>query len=187
MENDTVSWLFTVKFWLLLILSVPSTICSLLIFIYFYNERKNLSIHLHIVLLLILISFLQITTDNPFGIAYYHLGEVISASNIFCLWWNWWDYSTSGWLLIAMAWGSIERYILVFHDSFMLTKQKRMIFHLLPMIIVCVYPLVFYFVVIILNSCENNWNYEMVSLISCLKRIFFRFILAFMYTTMLSH
>ena len=163
-EDDRIpSILSRVKFSLLILFSVPSMICSLLIFVYFYQRRTRLSIQLHVILLLVLISFLQITTDNPFGIAYYYHEQVPIRSNFFCLWWNWWDYSTSSMLLMNMAWGSVERHVLVFHNSLMSTRRKRQIYHLLPMFLVSIYPLIFYFVVIFLNSCENQWDFSMVS------------------------
>lgn len=187
MDDESVpSVLSRVKFWLLLALSIPSTICSLLIFLYFYNRRKRLSIQLHVILLLVVVSFIQITTDNPFGIAYYYHEQVPITSNIFCLWWNWWDYSTSGMLIMIMAWGSVERHVLVFRNTMMSNRRKRRLFHLLPMLIVSIYPLIFYFAVIFLNSCENAWDFTMVSCLSifenknCLQSV-----LVVLYSTML--
>lgn len=162
-NHHVLSPLSRVKFWILLVLSIPSTICSLLIFLYFYNRRKRLSIQLHVILLLVIVSFIQITTDNPFGIAYYYHEQVPITSNSFCLWWNWWDYSTSGMLIMIMAWGSVERHVLVFHNAVMSTRRKRTIFHLFPMLLVCIYPLIFYFAIIFLNSCENDWDFNTVS------------------------
>ncbi|UJR31095.1 hypothetical protein I4U23_018603 [Adineta vaga] len=153
------SWLASVKFWLLLIPTIPSILCSILILIYFYHQRKRISSHQHLTLVLTLFSFLQLVTDFPFVLVYYHYEEVVPASNQFCLWWNWWDYSLSGLLVFIMAWGSIDRHLLVFHNSIMSTLRKRIIYHILPLLICCTYPLIFYFSVIILNSCENEWDY----------------------------
>lgn len=85
-----------------------------------------------------------------------------------------------------MAWGSIERHILIFHSLLMSTRRKRMIFHILPILIVCAYPLIFYFAVIIFNSCENHWDYSMVSFFFKKDLIWiFNRLLAVMCTTML--
>ncbi|CAF3623445.1 unnamed protein product [Rotaria sp. Silwood1] len=156
------SWPEQVKFWILLTLSIPSTICSILIFIYFYRKRRNILIHHHLTLILIITSFLQLTTNFPFIMVYYQHGRVISASNSFCSWWNWWEYSTNGVLLFVMAWGSIERHLLVFNRTIMDTKRKRFFYHVLPMASVCIYPFIFYFAIIILNTCKNRWNYNEV-------------------------
>ena len=155
--------LFTIKFWLLLSLSIPSAICSIFIFVYFCQKRRKLSVHLRFTFLLVLISFLQITSDLPFVMIYYRRGEVAVSSNSFCLWWNWWDYSTSSLLIFVMAWGCIERYALVFHNSLLLNRRRRYLFHTIPLIVVWTYPLFFYLIVIVFNSCVNEWNFKLVS------------------------
>ena len=170
MDEPSKPGLFTIKFWLLLGLSVPSTICSIFIFVYFCQKRKKLSAHLRFTFLLVLISFLQITTDLPFVMIYYYQGEVAFSSDSFCLWWNWWDYSTSSLLIFAMAWGCIERYFLVFYNALLSNRRKRFIFHAVPLIVVCAYPLLFYLFVIIFNSCENTWQFDMVSDVDSLAK-----------------
>ena len=80
--------LFTIKFWLLLSLSIPSTICSIFIFVYFCQKRKKLSAHHRFAFLLVLISFLQITTDLPFVMIYYRRVGIAVSYNSFCLWWD---------------------------------------------------------------------------------------------------
>ncbi|CAF2645091.1 unnamed protein product [Rotaria sp. Silwood2] len=94
--------------------------------------------------------------------AYHQRGRVILSSNSFCSWWNWWEYSNNGILLFVMAWGSIERHLLVFNRTMMDTKRKRFLFHVLPMTSACIYPVIFYFAIIILNTCKNRWNYNKV-------------------------
>jgi hypothetical protein len=162
--NDNVnSWLFQFKFWFLLILSIPSGICSLLILIHFYQQRNNFSIHQHLTLLLTAISFIQITTQIPLQIVYYRRGEVIPGTDSFCKWWTWWEFSLNGVSRFIMSWGSIERHFLIFHLSLIATKRKRFIFHLLPTIITTLYPIVFYFIAIFLYSCKSFWDYRVVS------------------------
>ena len=159
-------WQAQTKLWLLAVLSIPSTISSIFIFIYFYRQRKNLSIHHHITLILTTLSFLQVTTDLPFAMIYYIRGEVFSRTDGFCLWWNWWDYSTSSLLIFTMAWGCIERHFLIFYTSVLSTRRKRFFFHILPMVVACIYPLIFYLAVIVFNTCENQWDFQMVSTLS---------------------
>jgi hypothetical protein len=174
MVDDEISRLSQAKFWILLVLSTSCAICTVLILIYFYRQRKKISLHQHLTLVLVTMSLIQMTTDFPFALIYYHYGKVYPSSDTFCLWWNWWCYSISGAPLFVMAWGSIERHILIFHNSIMNTKRKRFFFHILPMLSVCIYPFIFYFAAIIVNSCENEWDYELVSSISFLKEDFIR-------------
>jgi hypothetical protein len=171
MADNGMAWLTLTKFWLSLILAILSTICSVFIFIYFYRQRKKLSLYHDLTLLLVILSFVHKFTHIPFTLIYYYYGRVIPASNAFCLWWNWWDYSITGAPVFAMAWGSIERHILVFHSLLMSTRRKRMIFHVLPMVTMCIFPFIFYLVVIIFNSCENQWDYTLVSSLSFFLRM----------------
>jgi hypothetical protein len=94
------------------------------IFIYFYRQRKKLSLHHHLTLVLVTISFIQMTTDFPFHMIYYHYGVVVSVSNIFCSWWNWCCFSLINAPIFAMAWGSCERHLLIFHHLVMDTRRK---------------------------------------------------------------
>ncbi len=162
MEKAPISWLMQFKFWLLLILSIPSALCSLFIIIHFYRKPKDLTPYHYLTIVLIVTSFLQVTTELPFAIAYYRRGQVIPASNAFCTWWNWWAFALQGILRFAMAWGSIERHFLVFNSSTIATRQKRLAYHVLPMLVACVYAPIFHFGAIVINSCEKTWNFSMV-------------------------
>jgi hypothetical protein len=170
MADDGMSWLIQVKFWLMLILSILSTICSISIFIYFYRQRKKLSLHHDLTLVLVILSFIYKFTHVPFALIFYHYGKVIPASDSFCLWWNWWVYSAAGSPVFVMAWGSIERHILIFHNSLVSTRRKRIIFHIIPTSGICIFPFIFYFVTIILNKCENVWDYSVVSFVFSINK-----------------
>ncbi|CAF0923178.1 unnamed protein product [Adineta ricciae] len=156
------SWLLQVKFWLLLTLAIPSTICSILVFIYFFRRWNRLTLDHHLTLILVTVCFIQLTTNFPFIIIYNHFNWVVPTTDSFCLWWNWWEYGLNGVLLFAMAWGSIERHLLVFHRGMMITRKQRILFHLLPISLACLYPLLLYFIVVILNPCQNYWHYNEV-------------------------
>lgn len=165
MSDWSTSWLTQVKFSLLLAFSIPSVICSILILVYFYQQRNTLSVHHHLTILLTILSIVQVTTQPPLAMTYYRQGKVIPTTNYFCIWWIWWDYSLNGISRFIMVWGSIERHFLVFHNSLMATKIKRLIFHILPTLITVIFPLLFYFAALILNSCENHWNFTIVGFI----------------------
>jgi hypothetical protein len=161
-------WLSQAKFWILLILSIPSALCSLLILTYFYRQQNRVLLHHHLIIVLLFASLFEILFDMTSLMAFYRRGRVIPATSGFCTWWNIVEYSANGVLLWSMAWGSVERHLLIFHNSLMSTRRKRLIFHFCPMFLACLYPCVFYFSVVVLNSCQNQWDYEAVK--SCLAR-----------------
>lgn len=163
MDDADVSPVNGTEFWFLSILSVPSVLCSTSILIYFYRQRAQLPSHQHLTLILIIVSLLQILTDFPFALMYYRYGEDIPLSRAFCSWWTWWNYSLSGSLVFTMAWGSVERHRVVFHNAHLATRQRHVMLHFLPMILSSAYPTIFYFAVIILNPCVKEWDFNAVS------------------------
>ena len=162
-HTHTMDWLSQVKFWILLILSIPSALCSLLILTYFYRQRNQVSLHHHLIIVLLFASLFDMTSL----MAFYRRGYVFPATSGFCSWWNIVEYTANEVLLWSMAWGSVERHLLIFHNSLMSTRRKRLIFHFCPVLLVCLYPCLCYLSVV-LNSCQNQWDYEAVN--SCLAR-----------------
>lgn len=156
MTESERTWLDIGKFVTLLCLFMISMICSFFLFIYFYRQRKHISIFHHSSLILIVMCFLHILTDMPFVMAYYYKSGVAISTSNFCLWWNWWDYSTNVILVFLMTWFSLERHALVFHFNLFSKPIKHYLFHIL-------YPIVFYLFSIITNDCENQWSYDEVN------------------------
>ena len=167
------SWFSLFKFSLLSILFCLSTISSVIVLIYFYKQQRQLTIYHHFPLMVTILSFVQTVTDMPFLLIYYYRTLVPIQNDDFCLWWNWWDYSSNSVLIFFMAWGCLERHFLVFNATFVRTRLRRIFFHFLPMILTVCYPLLFYLFTIIFNSCENQWDY------SAVNSILFRFLLTF--------
>jgi hypothetical protein len=58
-----------------------------------------------------------------------HLGFVQRSVPSLCQIWWFVDFSLSSRCIIIMAFRSIERYFLIFHDRVFLNKNKRLIFH----------------------------------------------------------
>ena len=156
----TMDWLSQAKFWILLILSIPSTICSLLILTYFYRRPNQVLIHHHLIIVLLVVSLFEILFDMTAVMAFYRRGYVAPATAGFCTWWTVAEYSANGVILWSLGWGSVERHLLIFHNTLMSTRRKRFIFHFCPMVLVCLYPCLFYFSAVALNSCQNRWDLQ---------------------------
>ena len=75
----------------------------------------------------------------------------------------WWfiDYGFYGAITVFLAWGSIERHILVFHHHrFLRTQKQRFLIHYLPLILISIYVLGFYIGVIFFPPCENTFDFD---------------------------
>jgi hypothetical protein len=99
--------------------------------------------------------------DIPFHLSFLHLGVVYPSTPGLCMLWWFMDIGLYTGCIIIMAWGSVERYLLIFHDRFFLNKNKRFIFHYFPFIILLIYILIFYIIAIIFPSCMNIYNYSL--------------------------
>lgn len=163
MNEYTITLSMHIKFWMLVVLSTTSAFCAILVLSYFYRNRRNILLHHHLTMALVLTSLIQMTTELPLSMIFYSQGVVISSKDALCTWWNFWDYTTQGIGLFLMAWGSLDRHLLIFHARMLNTKWKRIVFHALPIVIAILFNPVFYFFAIIVNTCEAKYDFYMVS------------------------
>ena len=164
-ENETSTIFFdeviskTVRFWIYLILLIPSILCSLIFMIYvLFNRTARNAIHNHVIAIVIFIGLIYQGTLYPWMLYYYRTEEVWHRSGLFCTIWAFFDWGLYYVQTILFAWATMERHILIFHDKWVSTEKKRFFVHYLPMILILVYSLTFYIVVTFFPSCENIFN-----------------------------
>jgi hypothetical protein len=98
-----------VKFVLLLVFEIPAVFVSIPIFIYFITHHVDRSKPKnHVWLVLLVVTFLQLIINLPMPMSFYYLGQIWPATNAYCVWWTWYEYSTTAMSLILTAWASIE-------------------------------------------------------------------------------
>jgi hypothetical protein len=147
---------YIITFILLLIIEIPSILCTIFILIFVYFNWHLIMIkvlHNHAIFLLMIISLLYITFDLPFIISYYHLHYDRFRTRSFCLWWYWLDYTLVLISLFLTATASIQRHILVFNARWLHGTRRRWILHYIPLIFCIFYPSLFYFILIFFYSC----------------------------------
>lgn len=91
---------------------------------------------------------------------FYRINSPLVSTPMFCLIWVYSDFVLAVSLTLLMAWASVERHILIFHQNLISTPIKRCIFHYLPLIIFTCYPLIFYFVAFFIVPCDIPFNYN---------------------------
>ncbi|CAF1449869.1 unnamed protein product [Rotaria sordida] len=149
-----------IRFILLISFLIPSFICFLLVFFYLVKNREINSKQLqhHVILVLLVCNFILITTELPISLLYSYQGYVKPESNQFCSFWVAYNYGLYVAGLFLMAFGSIERYFLIFHERYVI--KWRFIIHY-PIILICfIYPLTFYNVIVNTYPCENVYYYD---------------------------
>jgi hypothetical protein len=161
-EESEISLPRPVRFWLLLLLNIPSTICSfVLLFHLLINKTSRYQLTNHVIIILLIIGLIIELVDIPFHLSFLHLGIVQPSAPILCQIWWFIDFGLYSGCTIIIAFGSIERYFLVFHDRVFLNKNKRLIFHYLPYIILLRYILIFYIIAVFFPPCTNTYGYTL--------------------------
>ncbi|CAF1294087.1 unnamed protein product [Adineta steineri] len=150
------------RFWLFLILLIPSFYCScILLFQLFINKQSRSQLSNHIIICLLILGLVIELIDIPFHLSFLQLGVVRPSTPTLCTAWWFVDTGIYNGCVIIMAWGSIHRYLLIFHDRLFLIARKRFLFHTMPLIILILYIFIFYIVVIIFPPCSNKYNYNL--------------------------
>ncbi|CAF0965464.1 unnamed protein product [Rotaria sp. Silwood1] len=150
----------TFGFWILLVFLIPSIICGifdLYHFIFGRTLRQALYNHLIIVILFFCLIF---ECTAIFWLVYnYGTGHPLSSTETFCFIWHFIDHTGFLLVTILVAWASIERHILIFHDKWLLTRRKLFFIHYFPIIILIVYSILFYIIAFFVLPWKYTFNY----------------------------
>ena len=153
-----------VQFWTFLIFEIPSLACAIfLLYHLFFNPELRRALHNHVIIVFLLLTFFIEVFDNPLYMDAYRFNgqNSFSINKSICLMWWFIDFGFYGAISVFLAWGSIERHILVFHYHQLLrTPRQRFFLHYVPLIIVSVYIFGFYIGVIFFPPCVNQFDYQ---------------------------
>ncbi|UJR24164.1 hypothetical protein I4U23_027130 [Adineta vaga] len=155
----------TSKFSILLAFEIPAIIFSIIIFAYFaVNRTARTKVQNHGWLVLLIVSFIQVIINLPMPISYYYLGRVVPASDTYCAWWTWFEFSLNTIGIFLMAWISIERHIFVFYSNAIFQGRfKKWICHFIPIIICLTWTPFFYFLVVVISPyCSQEWDFNVI-------------------------
>ncbi|CAF1096016.1 unnamed protein product [Adineta steineri] len=145
---------------ILLVMDIPSSICTIFILLnIFKNRLLRKSLYNHVIIAILLSILPTQLIDIPFHIIYLSLDYVWPSNPIFCLFWLFISvgiFDTTG---ILMAYATIERHILIFHDRWLINKKRRIFIHYIPLYSVVIYSLIFYIYVILFPPCLTNFDY----------------------------
>ncbi|CAF4568405.1 unnamed protein product [Rotaria sp. Silwood2] len=150
----------------MLVFEFPACFFSILIFAHLaLNHEARSQFKNHGWLVLITTNFMQLLIDLPMPMSYYYMEIVWPASDAYCVWWTWFEFSINTIGLFLMAWISIERHVLVFQPRAIQHKTwKKWIFHFVPIILCLIWTPIFYFVaVVICPHCTNVWDFNLVN------------------------
>lgn len=147
------------KFWLYLILLIPSLICTLFVLYHLlFVPTLRRSLHNHVIILLLLTVLFCELTQYPWMLYYHSHNNTWERPHSFCAIWGLIDWAVYMLQLLLFAWATIERHILIFHDKWVSTKTKRLYFHYLPIVIINLYWFIYYSYIYFYPSCTNTYD-----------------------------
>lgn len=154
--------LHRINFFILLVSQIPSIVITLLIFVFFHTHCGQMHIDQNQALLLLLIvNFIALTADLPMPIHFYRTGFVSPATASYCTWWTFFEYSLNLISELLMAVISVQRHIFIFQPRLLDHRLKLYIMHYLPMLFCLIYPVIFYLIIIVFDSCDGTqWVYS---------------------------
>ncbi|CAF3012072.1 unnamed protein product [Rotaria socialis] len=150
----------TVRFWLFLIADIPSIGCSIAILYHILSNRtRRHAINNHVVVILLFNNLIYEFIDISLFLNYYRLAVVSPPKESLCLIWTFIDETLYTIATVIVAWASIERHLLIFHDRWYSTPKRRFLMHYLPLTMLVSYILLFHFFAIITPPCKNTYDY----------------------------
>ena len=194
-DNNTISETFdyyfvsmspTLRIWLMIAIDVVSLACSLTVLYQMFTKkvlRESLNNHTFIAL-----TFTGLGTqliDVPFYVNYLRLGYVWPSTPLSCLIWWYVDIGLFEATMMLVAWASLERHILVFHERWLSTDVRRYLFHYFPIMIVAIYPLLFTLFCLIFITCDDAFVFNYSNAWCGFSPCFYRDTLLSLYDTMM--
>lgn len=149
-----------IRFIILVVVLIPSFVCYLLVFYFLFKTQQitHKNLQHHFVFALLLCNLIFITTELPITLIFSYQGYVPLQSDQFCSFWVAYNYALDVIGLLLTAFGSIERYFLIFHER-IVHRWRHMIHY--PCILLCfIYPTIFYSVIVNMYPCENAYYYD---------------------------
>ena len=159
-DNSEISWSRSLRFWLLLVFDVPAITSSFFVlYCLLSNPASRQALHNHTVIVLIVLALIFQLIDVSWYLDFTRRGIAFSQQPAVCLVWWFVDLGVYSTAAIILAWMSIERHILVFHDRLLSTRAKRLAFHYLPLALLLIYATIYYTLVIFNPPCDNTFVY----------------------------
>lgn len=153
-----------VQFWTFLTFQIPSLACTIfLIYQLLWRRKSRRAMHNHVILILLILVLGIEIFDNPLYIDAYRFGGHANSFPMtvsICLMWWMFDYGFYGAITVFLAWGSIERHLLVFHHHLLRSRRQKWFFHYLPLLVISIYLIGFYVGVLIYPPCETTFDFE---------------------------
>ncbi|CAF1447385.1 unnamed protein product [Adineta steineri] len=150
------------RFWLFLIPTILSIVCALFLLFHLLSDPTlRHTLHNHVIIVLLCMCLIWEMTVAPAMMHVYLFNVVWSQTPTFCMIWKFLDTCIYTSTAKLVAWASIERHILIFHNKWVSTKKRRLFFHYIPLLLIVMYGVICYAIITPINDCKRNFFYTM--------------------------
>ncbi|CAF1053419.1 unnamed protein product [Adineta ricciae] len=139
-----------IKFYCLISLLIPSV--ALTGFILYHFRWRYIQCQIYGFVLIV--NALIITVELPITLYYLNYGTIYSESR--CSAWITLNYSLFQLSIFLMTWTSIERYLFIYHEHFIM--RHLILLHYVPIIFFSLYCPLLYTGIVILNTCQPVYD-----------------------------
>jgi len=151
------------RIWLILLSNIGSLICSLFVLGHLlFGRTLRQGLHNHVIIIVLVLGVILELTDIPWILIFYRFGVAWQSTPTFCLIWNFIDISMYMATSTLVAWASIERHILIFHETWVSTKKKRLFVHYIPLLVILSYCFLYCAGIYFMLSCNNSYYYSII-------------------------
>jgi hypothetical protein len=158
--DDGIAISYIGRFWLFLISNILSLICCLFTLFHFLTDSAlRRGLHNHVMIVILVMCVIWELTDIPWILHVYMFEVVWIQTPTFCMIWKFIDSAIYTTMAKLVAWTSVERHILIFHDQWISTKIKRYLVHYTPLVSIVIYGIVVYGVTTFMNNCNRQFYY----------------------------
>ncbi|CAF1150071.1 unnamed protein product [Adineta steineri] len=151
-----------VKSWLFQVFQIPSILFGIFTLYHLLMDRtlRN-ALNNHVIIAMVFVGLILQFIDVSALAYYWRTGTALVSTRAFCL--TWASVHAVGFVgtVNLVAWASIERHILIFHQNWVGTKAKRFFLHYLPLVICMMFPGVFYITMYFIVPCSVTMNYKL--------------------------
>jgi len=147
----------SIRFWFLRLVDIPSSICSIFVLYHVLaNRALRRALNNHVIIALLVAVMTSQFMNIPIYLVFIRLNYIWSQTQAMCFFWRYVDVGVCNTCGILVAWASIERHILVFHDKWVSTRRKRIIVHYMSLVVILGYSLSFYLLALLIPSCDHS-------------------------------
>ena len=94
-------------------------------------------------------------TIYPWMLYFFKSKQIWQRSFTFCVIWGFLDWFLYVSHTMLFAWATIERHILIFHETWISTNKQKILLHYFPMIFILIYLFIFYVIMYFFPPCQN--------------------------------